>query len=221
MNGNDDFFGGSINPAPVPNPWTPQRTNVYAPPGAPAVRVRSTSTPAVPVILVVVGALMAVAAFVGYRFVMGGTQIELPGELLGMERVDPESQMAQDVERSWSGLETFAGKDLDLSVGTYTNGTQVLVVAAAETGLGDAADQDAYFTGFAEGFGETMPQAKFAEVDAGSHGGRMQCVNIAISGRTAGACTWIAEDTLGMLMLITPETDVADSARTVREAIEQ
>lgn len=221
MNGNDDFFGGSINPAPVPNPGALRGANAYAPPGLPGAPVKTTSTPTAPIILVVVGALLAVAAFVGYRVMTSGTDIVLPDTLLGMERVDPDSQVAQEVERAWSQLETYVGKDVELRVGMYTSGSQVLIVAAAEEGVGDAAAQDNYFAGFTEGFGEATPQAKLTEVDAGAHGGRMQCVDMASAGRTAGACTWVAEDTFGFVVLTSPETDVAEATRTVREAIEQ
>ncbi|MCZ3388913.1 MAG: hypothetical protein LH645_07245 [Actinomycetia bacterium] len=221
MNGNDDFFGGSINPAPVPSPGVLRGTHIYAPPGSPAAPVKTAHTPAVPIILVVVGALLAVAAFLGYRVMTAGTDIVLPDELLGMERVDPESQVAQEVERSWSQLETYIGKDIDLQVGMYTNGAQVLIVAAAEEGVGDAAEQDDYFAGFTEGFGGSLPQAKLMEADAGSHGGRMQCIDMTSAGRTAGACTWVAKDTFGFVVLTSPETDTAEATRTVREAIER
>ncbi len=224
MNGNDDFFGGSANPQPNPAVTNTREYANYSPTGL-RPPVQSTTSPMLAIILVLVGILAAVAMFAGYRVVMGGTQIELPDELLGMERLDPDSQMAKDIENSWAELETYVGKDVELHVGTYRSGTQLLVVAAGEAGASDTAEQDDYFAGFSGGFSggftEAVPRADFTEVDSGSQGSRMQCVNIAVSGSTTGACTWIASDTFGIVVLTAPEADIAEATRTVREAIEQ
>lgn len=218
MNGNDDFFAGSVTAQPKP-PMAHARASADLATGvrAPA---RSTASPVLPVVLIVVGVLVAVAAFAGYRVATSGTQIELPDELLGLERVDPESAMAQEVERSWSELETYLGEDFELHVGTYTAGQQLLVVAAAEIDEGGAADQDEFFAGMSEGVAGALPQVRFAEEDAGPRGGRMQCVDMPAAGVEAGACAWIADETFGVLVMTSPGTDMADATRSVREAIE-
>ena len=163
---------------------------------------------------------MAVAAFAGYRVMMSGTQIDLPDELLGLERVDPDSAMAEEVERSYSELETYMGEDFELHVGTYTNDQQLLVVAAAEIGESGAAGQDEFFAGLSEGIASELPTARFAEEDAGAQGGRMQCVDMPSAGGGAGACAWIADETFGIVVMSSPGTDMADATRSVREAIE-
>lgn len=225
MNGNDDYFGGSINPAPVPNASPSPVANVYAPPGSPAGPVKSTSMPAVPIFLLVVGALLAVAALVGYRAMTSGTDIVLPDNLLGMERLDPDSQMAQEIERRWTELDTYFDGDVELHVGTYGGGTQFMIIAAGETGLSDAAKQDEYFAGFSGGFNggfnQSGSQTDFAEANTGKQGGRMQCFDFATAGITTEGCTWIADDTFGVVVMTEPELDIAEATRTVREAIEQ
>ncbi len=220
MNGNDDFFGGSANPQPNPAVTNTREYANYSPTGV-RPPVQSTTSPMLVIILVVVGALVAIVSLFGYRVMTSGTEIVLPDELLGMERVDPDSEMAQDVERSWGELETYVGEDVELHVGTYTAGTELLIVAAAETGVTGTTEQDEYFAGFSGGFAGEMPQVELTELDAGPHGGRMQCVNIASSGNTTGACTWIADDTFGVMVLTSPEADIAEATLAVREAIEQ
>jgi hypothetical protein len=49
--------------------------------------------------------------------------------------------MAQEVERSYSALETYVGENVELHVGTYTMGQQLLVVAAAEIDKSGAGGQ--------------------------------------------------------------------------------
>lgn len=218
MNGNDDFFGGSDTPPPNPALTNTREYGDFTTGVRP--RAQSTANPLLPVILIVVGILVAVAAFAGYRVMMSGTQIELPDELLGLERVDPDSAMAQEVERSWSELETYMGEDVELHVGTYTEGKQLLVVAAAETGEDGAAGQDEFFAGLSEGMTSQLPTARFTDEDAGEPGGRMQCVDMPTAGVSAGACAWIADETLGIVVITSPDTDMADATRTIREAIE-
>lgn len=218
MNGNGDFFGGPVTPPPNPamthtREYADFSTGVRPP-------VQSAGTPVVPIVLIVVGVLVAVAAFAGYRVMMSGTQIELPDELLGLERVDPDSAMAQEVERSYSELETYMGEDFELHVGTYTKDQQLLVVAAAEIGESGAAGQDEFFAGLSEGIASQLPTARFAEEDAGAQGGRMQCVDMPSAGSGTGACAWIADETFGIVVMSSPGTDMADATRSVREAIE-
>ena len=166
---------------------------------------------------------MAVAAFLGYRAMTSGTNIVLPDELLGMERVDPglpdrqggREQLVRRRDRS-------PARSVELNVGTYMSDGQVLVVAAAETGLDDGAEQDDYFTGFAQGFGRVDAASRVRRGGGGiERWPHAVCQQSPVSGQTAGACTWVSEDTIGMTMLIAPETDVADAARTVRSVIEQ
>lgn len=218
MNGNDDFFGGSVTPQPAP---TVTYTREYAD-FTPGIRppAQSAANPVMTIVLVVVGALVALAAFAGYRVMMSGTQIELPDELLGLERVDPESAMAQEVERSWAELETYVNEDVELHVGTYIEGQQMLVVAAAEVGEGGAAGQDEFFAGLSEGVAGQLPSARLTEEDAGVQGGRMQCFNMSSVGGEAGACAWIADETFGIVVMTSRGADVAEATRSVREAIQ-
>ena len=218
MNSNDDFFGGTVTPIPNPALTNTREygdfTTGVRPPA------QSTANPFLPVILIVIGILVAVAAFAGYRVMTSGTQIELPDELLGLERVDPDSAMAQEVESSYSELETYMGEDFELHVGTYTQDQQLLVVAAAEIGESGATGQDEFFAGLSEGGTSQLPTARFAEEDAGAQGGRMQCVDMPTAGGSAGACAWIADETFGIVVMSSPGTDMADATRTIREAIE-
>ena len=96
MNGNDDFFGGSVTP---PTPSTGQALGAsnphmavnkeyanYRQVGLPAKQNSSNSLPLV--IGAVVLALVGVLAFAGYRMMFGGSQIEIPDTMLGLEKMD-------------------------------------------------------------------------------------------------------------------------------------
>lgn len=226
MDDGNNFFGGSVTPPPNPvGTHTGEYGDYSVPPASmtPSAVPGPTSGPT-GFHIFVVGAvllLVAVVGFAGYRAFLSHTQIELPDELMGMQRVDPSEPMAQQVEQSWSQLETYFGEDVELHVGTYTRGQEVLIVAAAEAGSSSSTEQDDFFAGLADGAGTEQSGMRFSEVDAGANGGRMQCADMSASGNRAGGCAWISGDTFGVVVVGNSPSDVAQVTRSVRDVIEQ
>lgn len=227
MNGNDDFFGGSVVPppsagnGPVAGPPNPLLTGTkeYGAYGS----FSSASAPpknASPVLPLVIGALvLAVAAGIGlvaYRSLFGGTQIEIPQTLMGMERMDEDAPLAQQVEQLMADSAGELG-DVDAEIGVFQSGEQLLFVMAGEAGLGDTEDADAYFAGFEDGFNQSGSQGTLVEVDPGPGGGEMRCIALP----TGGTCAWIADDTFGAFAMSPIDGDPAATAVQIRATIEQ
>lgn len=205
-----DFFGGTVVP------HAPQQ-QVYADFSAPA-SAPPTTRPSVGtwLALAVVGALVVAAGYFGYRTFFGSS-IEMPDTLMGMERIDPDSALGRELERSLSGAEMAAGA-IDFEVAGYTSADRMLFVAAADSGAGDL-EQDAFFSGLATGLKTGIPGVALKEVDAGSAGGRMQCMEVPAA--AAGACAWISDETVGVVVTTGGSDDIAATTIEVRDIVVQ
>jgi hypothetical protein len=223
MNGNDDFFAGSTTPPTADAAGTPGALNPvvmgnkeYAS-YAPAASVPApSSAPALPL---VIGALVVVIALAaglfGYRALFGGTQIEIPQSLLGLDRIDDSSPLAQQVEQAMSESASEWG-DVDVEVGVFQSGQQVLFVMAGEEGV-SADEADEFFAGFESGFNQSGTQGTLAEADPGPRGGEMRCITLP----AGGTCAWVADDTFGAFAMTPMDADAATTAHQIRDAIEQ
>lgn len=206
-----DFFGGTI----VPHAQHAKEYADFTPPGGPAqLSKRPATTPWLA--MTVVGVLVLVVGFFGYRMLFGSS-IEMPDTLMGMERIDPDSALGRELEQAFSSAELKA-VDFELEVAGYSSGDRMLVVAAAERG-GDALEQDAFFTGMTGGMQTQLPGVTLEEVDAGSAGGRMQCM--VMPAASAGACAWIGDETLGVVVTTGTKDDIAKTTIEVRNTIAQ
>jgi hypothetical protein len=217
MNGNDDFFGGSINPAPVPTAGPSPEPNVYAPPGPPGAPVKAASTPAVPVILVAVGALLAVTALLGYRMLFSGTQIEIPQTLMGLERVDEDSPLAQQLDRA---VDDFASQwpGEHIEAGLFQSGDQLLLVIGAEAGSQDLdGGTEGFFAGMGSALAESGSQSVLEVVDPGPRGGDLRCLDLP----SGTMCAWIDDDVVGLYVMGPNLGEPGQVAQEIREAIEQ
>ena len=227
MNGNDEFFGGSITPPSTPpasghdvNPHLTHNKEYANFGGTGTGTVKATSSPTQPIVIGAIVIAIAVAGFFGYRMYFGGGSIELPDQLMGLERIDPESDTGRALEESWSDLSSVTGDEVTLHIGGYESGSQMLIVAAGEAGSGDVSEVEDFFAGMDETMKAQLPTATLKEADAGSHGGTMKCFEVAQSGVNAGGCSWLAEETFGMVVVAPLDSDVAETTRQVRDAIE-
>ena len=226
MSGNDDFFGGSITPPPSApaqvsqvNPHLAQNKEYGSYGGTSTVRASSSSTQ--PLVIGAIVLVIALVGFFGYRMYFGGSAIELPDKLMGLERIDPDSDMGQSLEESWSELSALTGDDVTLHIAGYNSGTDTLIVAAGEAGSGDLNEVNDFFGGMADTMRAQLPTATLKDAEAGSHGGTMKCFEVAQAGVKAGGCSWLAEETFGIIVVAPLDADVAETTRQVREAIEK
>jgi hypothetical protein len=103
--------------------------------------------------------------------------------------------------------------DVDVEVGVFQSGQQVLFVMAGEAGV----DSDDFFAGFEQGFNQAGTQGTLTEVDAGPRGGEMRCITLP----TGGTCAWAASDTFGTFAMSPMDADAAATAQQIRDAIEK
>jgi hypothetical protein len=206
-----DFFGGTVVPQ---TGHTREYADLTVPPSAAPASKRASTTPWL--VLAVVGGIVLVAGFFGYRMIFGSA-IEMPDTLMGMERIDPDSALGRELERAFSSAELDA-VDFEFEVAGYSSGERTLVVAAADRG-GNELEQEAFFTGITGGMQTQLPGVSLEEVDAGSAGGRMQCMVMPAAG--AGACAWIGDDTLGVVVTTGTKDDIARTTIDVRDIIVQ
>jgi hypothetical protein len=217
MNGNDDFFGGSINPAPIPTAGPTPEANVYAPPGSPVAPARAASTPAVPVILIAVAALFAVAGLLGYRMLFSNTQIEIPQTLMGLERADDDSPLVQQLDRS---VEEFSSQwpGEHIEAGLFQSGDQILFVIGGEVGSQDLdGGAEGFFAGMDSELAQSGSQATFRLEDPGPRGGDLRCLDLP----NGTMCGWIDDDVVGLYVMAPNLGEPAQVAQEIREAIEQ
>lgn len=206
-----DFFGGTVVPQ---TGHAREYADLTVPPSAAPASKRASTTPWL--VLAVVGGIVLVAGFFGYRMIFGSA-IEMPDTLMGMERIDPDSALGRELERAFSSAELDA-VDFEFEVAGYSSGERTLVVAAADRG-GNELEQEAFFTGITGGMQTQLPGVSLEEVDAGSAGGRMQCMVMPAAG--AGACAWIGDDTLGVVVTTGTKDDIARTTIDVRDIIVQ
>ena len=225
MSGNDDFFGGSITPPPTSpapgsqvNPHLAQNKEYGQYGGTSTVKASSSSTQ--PLVIGAIVLVIALVAFFGYRMYFGAGAIELPDELMGLERIDPDSDMAQALEESWSQLSSVTGEDVTLHIAGYNEGAETLVVVAGEAGSDDMNEVNDFFGGMADTMKAQLPTATLKDADAGTHGGTMKCFEVAQSGVKAGGCSWLAEETFGIIVVAPLTADIAETTRQVRDEIE-
>jgi hypothetical protein len=228
MASSDDFFGGSVTPPTPPLGATPSDaavnphlavTKEYAAFGAPPAPAPSAGNPRLPLFI---GALVVIVvgtvAFAGYRVFFGGTQIEIPDTLMGMERIDPNSPAAQQLEASVEQVKSEVGKDVDIQVGLFQAQQQVLFVMGGEAGSKDIEGGAAsYFAGFEQGMVQSGATGQLTEVDPGANGGQMRCLELP----TGGTCAWVDDDTFGAFAMSPLSGSAADTAAQIRDAIEK
>ena len=223
MSGNDDFFGGSITPPTTPptpggqvNPHLAQNKEYGSYGGTSTVKASSSATQ--PLVIGAIVLVIALVGFFGYRMYFGGGAIELPDELMGLERIDPNSEAGQAVEEGLSQLSDFAGDDVTLHLGAYSSGPKTIIVLAAETGEDETPNAEAFFEGITQGLKEQLPTATLKDADAGTLGGTMKCFEVAQPVKS-GACAWVAEETLGVVIAGPLDTDIAETTRQVQTEI--
>ena len=224
MTGNDDFFGGSVTPPTPPasggvNPHL-AHTKEYGSFGTPSPHTPKAGSSNLPLVVGIIAALgVLVLGFLGYRMYFG-PKIVLPDELMGYERIDPESDLGKTFEESWTQLEDL-GDGIDLQVGAYPSGQKMLFVIAGDEGSKADTDVDDFFAGMSESMRSQLPGATLREEEAGAAGGTMRCFEVAQSGTNAGACAWLAEETVGIVIAAPVEGDIAEMTREVRTEIEK
>lgn len=224
MSGNDDFFGGSITPSPRPGAQAPApgRFNQHQPHNkeygsysSPTSAAGPGAKPHQPVVIAIVAVIaLAAVAFLGYRMYFG-PKIVLPEDLLGLERAN----LNTDLEESIDDLDTssLGGSDVDVQIGIYGSGTDILAVIAGDAGTTDPGEIDQFFNSVSEEMKSAMPTGTLTTESAGTRGGTMKCFKVPQSG--AGGCAWVGDETFGMVVA-GPGRDFADTTRQVREAIE-
>jgi len=167
--------------------------------------------------LIVGVGLASSALFQGYQqFFAGGRTIEMPDEVLGMERIDPDSDLGRQLEASQRQLPTLPGGE-ELQSAAYISGSGVLLVAAGES-ASSAEEVDDFFADFGTEMTQVAPELTLSEVDPGLLGGNMRCT--ANNPQAIGICAWVDRDTVGVVFVAAAGLDVTDTARQVREAIE-
>jgi hypothetical protein len=227
MNSSDDFFGGSVTPgAPVgatppdsvANPHMAVNKE-YAAYGTPPVPASATANHRLPLIIgVLVVLVVGTIGFATYRVLFGGTQIEIPDTLMGMERIDPNSAAAQQLESSVEQVKSEVGKDVDIHVGLFQSGQQVLFVMGGEAGKDDIEGGTAnYFAGFEQGLAQSGATSPLTDVDPGPHGGQVKCLELP----TGGTCAWVGDDTFGAFAMSPLSGSAADTVAQIRDAIEK
>lgn len=227
MSGNDDFFGGSLTPPVAPSGQPsggfnspPPINKEYGSYGGPTPTSTKAATPLMPLVVgAVVLVVVALIAFVGYRYLFGGTQIELPNQLMGMERIDPDSAQGKALEQSFSQLNEDLDRGVEVHVGGYQANGRLLVVAAAEDGTTNPNDVKQFFDNGVTTLLAEVPSAKVTDADPGPGGGKMKCFEMTYAATKSGVCVWLAEDDLGAVVASPLESDVAQMARTVRAEI--
>ncbi|HEX5016686.1 MAG TPA: hypothetical protein VFX15_03775 [Actinomycetes bacterium] len=226
MNGNDDFFGGSVTP-PAPNPGqAPGASNPhlavnkeYANYGHVGLPPKQSSSNALPLVIgAVVLALVGVLAFAGYRMMFAGSQIEIPDTMLGLEKMDASSPAAQQLQSELEKATSQFGGDVDVEVGLFQGDRTMLFVMGGEAGTDDVSGgAEDYFAGFEGGLAQAGSSLKLTEVNAGPHGGQMKCLELP----TGGTCAWISDDTFGAFAMSPMQGTAAETALKVRDAIEK
>lgn len=225
MSANDDFFGGAITPPSAPPtagaPTNPHLANTkeYGNFGGGS-SAKMATTPLTPVLVGVAIVAIALVGFFCYRTFFSGTQIELPEQLIGLERFDPDGAMAQSVDESLSELEAIAGGDVEMHFGLYGREAETLVVVAGETGSSDTSEVDDFFEGMSTTMTSQLPTATLTDADSGARGGTMKCFEVTQAGVRGGGCQWVAEDTVGIVIVAPLTGDVAEMTRAVRDEIE-
>lgn len=200
-----DYFGSTVTPAPA---GTPPPSLPVASSGAP----RSTA-------LVVVGAVLLVAALgSAYWFFYGSrSAIELPDQLLGLERIDADSALGQqldDAGEQYSGAWTG-----DLEIAGYGDVDQFAVVIAGQVDEVRGGPED-FFTGLDQGLAISGQKFAFTKEDAGSKGGDLRCT--VVPAQQAALCAWTNNDIVGIVALSgSLATDSANATREIRDQIER
>jgi hypothetical protein len=231
MTGTDDFFGGSITPpngptttGPTgPTPGAPLNPHMalnkeYASYGSATAPVATSSRSRFPLIVgAVVMAVVSTAGFGVFRVLFGGTQIEIPDTLMGLERVDSADPAASQLEQSVEQVKSEVG-DVDVEVALFQAPGQMLLVMGGEAGTDDvdggAAD---YFAGFEDGLTQSGQAVQLTDVDPGPKGGQMKCLDLP----SGGTCAWIGNDTFGAFAMAPLTGSAADTAKQIRDEIEK
>lgn len=216
----DDYFGGPARPDDSAASYS-GGYGEFSLLGAVQPATRSRSRAGLIAVLGITGLVLALTMLIGYMVATSGTDIVLPDRLLGFERVVPEAGVEQEIERSLSQSTAIDGENVELHFGTYLTGQKGLLVIAVEIADKGRAWEDSFFVGAAGALAQQETGTVLTEVDAGSASGRMQCADIATAGFATGICAWIADDTLGIVAITDPESDVVEVTRQVRETIEQ
>jgi hypothetical protein len=223
MSGNDDFFGASTPPASTPSPGYP------APPLRPGYAAQQfggmgsqplpskSSSPVLPLVVgLLVAAMVGALAFAGYRVLFGGSHIEMPDTLMGLERVEPDATTQQLLDSSTQQLKSEIG-DANIEVALYQSPSQVIFVLGGDVGSDDISDAKDFFTGMEGGLASAGQAGTMKSVDPGPHGGDMRCLQV----QSNGTCAWIDEDTFGAFVIAPLSGDLDAAAVELRESVEK
>ena len=220
MSGDDDFFGGSITPpttGPAPGATQPHLSHKDYGSFGPATASAPSATSNLPLIVGAVVVLGVLAlGFLGYRMYFAPA-IVFPDELMGMDRLESDSDLGRAVDQAWKQAESTFPDGVNADMAVYMSGASMLMVAAGDVGTDEFGDADDYFNSLSQGIAQQAPQLKLTVEDPGSKGGELRCATQA----AMGICAWVDEETFGLVVTSGLMTDSAETARSVREAVQK
>jgi len=198
-----DYFGSTITPAPAD--------------AAPAAHLTRPAPQRQPVLLVAAAVLAVVALAAAYWFLFGSrAAIEMPDQLLGLDRIETDSALGQQLEGAG---EQYSGPwEGDLEIAGYGDVDQFAVVIAGQVDDVQGGPED-FFTGLDQGLAVSGQKFAFTREDAGPKGGDLRCT--AVPAQQAALCAWTNGDVVGIVALTGAlSADYASATREIREQIE-
>ncbi|HVQ88532.1 MAG TPA: hypothetical protein VMT88_10160, partial [Actinomycetes bacterium] len=142
-------------------------------------------------------------------------RIQMPDQIAGMTRVDPDSDLGQALEEAFSAAEgTPIGADLQAAA--YQGDQQTLIIAATDVSGSSSAD-DEFLTRTSQPIVVGGASTTFHDVDTGSLDGQIRC---AVNTQSATAfCMWLGDQTLGVMSFHATTLDVDATAQAARAAV--
>lgn len=201
------FFGGAI--APATRPALEQRKSTRPRGQHPAVRGAI-----VFVVVTSVAAAAAAAAYFGIRELVT-PKIELPETMMGMERLDPESDFMRGTDRALNETE-LAPLHIDFHVAGYGEAGHMVVVGAAERKGGLPVER---FFALTADVHIDRDGADLEKVPTNDPSVDLRCMPLDIP--QGYACAWLTEETVGTVFMVGEKLNPASVVADVRAAIER
>lgn len=204
-----DFFAAPSTPPAAPASWPPVST-VPAP-------VPAGGRSGVP--LLVAGSLLfalALLSFVLRWTPLGDARVELPSQVLGMQKDDAATAMSQDVMDAMSRHVPGGMPDFEVAVyGTLPSG--LMVMAADEGSRAPAAELQSFRAGMAT----QLAIDEGTDIRPGERAGAARCWNGQQQGRSAVVCAFVDRET-SVIVIDFTGNDLATASRaasSVRAAV--
>lgn len=214
--GEDFFFAAPTGVYPASNPAVTD-TRWHADYSSGTTATKSPSNAKSIVLLVLGIGLVGAALLQAYlAFLAPRTTIEMPDELLGMERIEADSVLGQQLDAAAAQL-TGPGTE-DLEIAGYGDIDQFIVVLGGEIDDGSGSPND-YFAGLEEGLASGGQSITLVEAEPGTLGGEMRCA--ILGDQSVSLCAWVGDGVVGTVVITGPAADDYESTtREIRSNVE-